>query len=57
MSAPLAPVAILRSPYKQKFAIPRQPNLVREAIGEIVFAPAYSDVNVLRGIGLAGDQS
>lgn len=46
----LEPVAILRSPYKQKFAIPRQPNLVREAIGEIVFAPAYADVNVLRGI-------
>lgn len=50
MSVQLEPVAILRSPYKQKFAIPRQPNLVREAIGEIVFAPAYADVNVLRGI-------
>jgi tRNA-Thr(GGU) m(6)t(6)A37 methyltransferase TsaA len=50
MTVQLEPVATLRSPYKQKFAIPRQPNLVREAIGEIVFAPAYADVNVLRGI-------
>lgn len=43
-------VATLRSPYKQKFAIPRQPNLVREAIGEIVFLPEFADPNVLRGL-------
>jgi tRNA (adenine37-N6)-methyltransferase len=54
--APLTPVAslkqvaTLRSPYKQKFAIPRQPNLVREAIGEIVFEPEFADPNVLRGL-------
>jgi tRNA (adenine37-N6)-methyltransferase len=46
----LKPVAILRSPYKQKFAIPRQPNLVREAIGEIVFETEFADLNVLRGL-------
>lgn len=50
MVAQLRPVAILRSPYKQKFAIPRQPNLVREAIGEIVFEPEFADVNILRGL-------
>lgn len=44
------PVAILRSPYKQKFAIPRQPNLVREAIGEIIFEPEFADPNALRGL-------
>ena len=43
-------VATLRSPYKQKFAIPRQPNLVREAIGELVFAPEFADPNALRGL-------
>jgi tRNA-Thr(GGU) m(6)t(6)A37 methyltransferase TsaA len=48
--APFQIVATLRSPYKQKFAIPRQPNLVREAIGELVFAPAFADPNTLRGI-------
>jgi tRNA-Thr(GGU) m(6)t(6)A37 methyltransferase TsaA len=46
----LKPVAILRSPYKQKFAIPRQPNLVREAIGEVVFEPEFADPNALRGL-------
>lgn len=46
----LKPVAFLRSPYKQKFAIPRQPNLVREAVGELVFEPDFADVNVLRGL-------
>lgn len=46
----LEPIAILRSPYRQKFAIPRQPNLVREAIGELVFLPSYADINALRGI-------
>jgi tRNA-Thr(GGU) m(6)t(6)A37 methyltransferase TsaA len=46
----LHPVAILRSPYKQKFAIPRQPGLVREAIGELVFTPDCADPNSLRGI-------
>ncbi len=46
----LKPVAILRSPYKQKFAIPRQPNLVREAIGELVFEPEFADINAVRGL-------
>jgi len=44
------PIAFTYSPYKQKFAIPRQPNLVREAIGEIRFVPEFSDVNALRGL-------
>jgi tRNA (adenine37-N6)-methyltransferase len=44
------PIAYTSSPYKQKFAIPRQPNLVREAMGEIRFVPEFSDVNALRGI-------
>lgn len=46
----LTPVATLRSPYRQKFAIPRQPALVREAIGEIMFLPEYADPNCLRGL-------
>jgi tRNA-Thr(GGU) m(6)t(6)A37 methyltransferase TsaA len=38
------------SPYKQKFAIPRQPNLVKEARGEIIFNPDYADPNALRAL-------
>jgi tRNA-Thr(GGU) m(6)t(6)A37 methyltransferase TsaA len=46
----LKPIAFVRSPYKQKFAIPRQPNLVREAVGELVFEPEFADANALRGL-------
>jgi len=46
----LTPIAHVRSPYKQKFAIPRQPGLVREARGEVVFEDEYADLNCLRGI-------
>lgn len=46
----LETLAIVRSPYRQKFAIPRQPNLVREAIGELVFQPGHADPNSLRGL-------
>ncbi|MDR0781218.1 MAG: tRNA (N6-threonylcarbamoyladenosine(37)-N6)-methyltransferase TrmO [Pseudomonadales bacterium] len=48
-SIPLTPIAYAKSPYKQKFAIPRQSNLV-QAEGELVFEPAYADPNALRGL-------
>lgn len=44
------PIATVRSPYRQKFAIPRQPNLVPQARGEIIFEPAFADANCLRGL-------
>ena len=46
----LTPIAQIRSPWKQKFGIPRQPNLVPEAEGELLFEPAFADPNSLRGI-------
>lgn len=46
----VAPIAYIHTPYRQKFAIPRQPNLVKEAIGDIRFAPGYADINTLRGL-------
>jgi tRNA-Thr(GGU) m(6)t(6)A37 methyltransferase TsaA len=46
----VAPIACIRTPYSQKFAIPRQPNLVKEAIGDIHFMPGFADVNALRGL-------
>lgn len=45
-----AVIATLHSPFKQKFAIPRQPNLVREARGQLVFHPPCNDPNMLRGL-------
>jgi tRNA (adenine37-N6)-methyltransferase len=46
----MRPVAYLLGPYKQKFAVPRQPDLVREAVGEIHFVPEFADINCLRGL-------
>ncbi|MBT6042080.1 MAG: tRNA (N6-threonylcarbamoyladenosine(37)-N6)-methyltransferase TrmO [Gammaproteobacteria bacterium] len=44
------PIAFIKSPYKQKFAIPRQPGLVKAAVGEIVFEEAFADPNCLRAL-------
>lgn len=43
-------VGFIRSPYKQKFAIPRQPGLIREARGELVLKPPYANDEMVRGI-------
>ncbi len=50
MNIDIHPVAVVRSPFKQKFAIPRQPNLVPEAIGELVFNEPFKDINLFRGL-------
>ena len=44
------PVAVVRSCFKAKFGIPRQPGLVSEATGEIVFQPPYNQPNAVRGL-------
>ncbi len=46
----LQPIGLIHTPYKQKFAIPRQPGLVKEAVGEIRFFPPFNDLNCFRGI-------
>jgi tRNA-Thr(GGU) m(6)t(6)A37 methyltransferase TsaA len=46
----VVPVAYIRTPYRQKFPIPRQPNLVKEAIGDIHFVSGFADSNMLRGL-------
>ncbi|GAB58610.1 tRNA (N6-threonylcarbamoyladenosine(37)-N6)-methyltransferase TrmO [Rheinheimera nanhaiensis] len=43
-------VGYIQSPYKQKFAIPRQPGLIPEAIGYLELEPGYDDDTILRGI-------
>ena len=44
------PIGYIKSPYKQKFAIPRQPNLVPQAIGELELNKEFADPNTLREI-------
>lgn len=48
--ATLQPLGIIHTPYKQKFAIPRQPGLVKEAVGKIYFSAPFNDINCFRGI-------
>lgn len=50
MAESLVPIAYIRTPYKQKFSIPRQPGLVAEAEGLIQFTPSYSDRRFFDGI-------
>lgn len=50
MSLNIRPIGTIQTPYKQKFAIPRQPGLVPSAHGKIIFEPEFNDPNYLRGI-------
>lgn len=50
MKIELQPIGLIHTPYKQKFAIPRQPGLVKAGLGSIVFNDDYNDINCLRGI-------
>lgn len=43
-------VAIVKSCFRAKFGIPRQPGLVQEAVGEILFQPPYNQPNAVRGL-------
>ena len=47
----IEPIAHIRTPFPEKFGIPRQSGLVVEAKGTIVFEPKYRDPDALRGIG------
>lgn len=40
-----SPIAIIHSPYKEKFAVPRQPGLVPSAKAELEILPPYNDIN------------
>ena len=44
----LNPIGEIRSCFKEKFGIPRQPNLVKDAPGELVFYPAFAREEAVR---------
>lgn len=46
----IEPIAHIRTPYPEKFGIPRQSGLVPDVRGTIVFEPKYRDPDALRGI-------
>ncbi|AGH80418.1 hypothetical protein PCNPT3_02380 [Psychromonas sp. CNPT3] len=46
----LTTIAIMHSPYKEKFAVPRQPGLVPSAKGLLEILPPYNDINAFSGL-------
>jgi tRNA-Thr(GGU) m(6)t(6)A37 methyltransferase TsaA len=50
MTINIQPIGKIHTPYKEKFAIPRQPGLAKNAEGTISFFEEFNDPNYLRGI-------
>ncbi|MEH6533620.1 MAG: tRNA (N6-threonylcarbamoyladenosine(37)-N6)-methyltransferase TrmO [Photobacterium frigidiphilum] len=50
MSYSIEPIGIVRSPYKEKFAVPRQPGLVPSACSEIILQGRANTIEAVRGI-------
>jgi tRNA-Thr(GGU) m(6)t(6)A37 methyltransferase TsaA len=46
----LRPVAVLHTPFMEKFGVPRQSGLVPEAEGRVVFAPEFAREEFVRGL-------
>ncbi|MEO2265856.1 tRNA (N6-threonylcarbamoyladenosine(37)-N6)-methyltransferase TrmO [Pseudoalteromonas sp. YIC-656] len=46
----ITPIGHIRSPYKQKFAIPRQPRLVDTAKAQLVLEAPFNNEEFIRGI-------
>lgn len=43
-------IGTIRSPYKEKFAVPRQPGLVEDGNGELWLLPPYNQPEAVRGL-------
>ena len=46
----MQPVAIIHTPYKEKFSVPRQPNLVQNGTGIVELLPPYNSPEAVRGL-------
>lgn len=46
----IEPIGYIQSPYKQKFAIPRQPRLIPEAKAKLIFNPNFNREEFVRGL-------
>ena len=46
----MEPIAHIRSPFAEKFGVPRQGNLAPHVVGEIVFEPSYRNAECVRGL-------
>lgn len=43
-------IGVIRSPWKEKFAVPRQPGLVTSCHGELHLLPPYNQADAVRGL-------
>ena len=43
-------IGVIRSPYKEKFAVPRQPGLVTSGSGELHLIAPYNQADAVRGL-------
>jgi tRNA-Thr(GGU) m(6)t(6)A37 methyltransferase TsaA len=50
MSYTFEPIGVIRSPYKEKFGIPRQSSLVRAARSQLELLPPYNQRDAVRGL-------
>lgn len=46
----LHPIAVIHTPYKEKFSVPRQPDLVQDGIGIVELLPPYNSPEAVRGL-------
>lgn len=46
----MQPIAYIRSPFAEKFGVPRQGNLAPHVISEIVFEPGFRNEDCVRGL-------
>ncbi|HQQ62848.1 MAG TPA: tRNA (N6-threonylcarbamoyladenosine(37)-N6)-methyltransferase TrmO [Pseudomonadales bacterium] len=50
MKAEFSPIGILRSPFREKFGIPRQPGLAPHAMSRLVLLPEFSSAACVDGL-------
>lgn len=50
LSLTLQPVARIHTPYKEKFSVPRQPDLVQDGVGVLELLPPYNQPETVRGL-------
>ncbi|AKH62672.1 MULTISPECIES: tRNA (N6-threonylcarbamoyladenosine(37)-N6)-methyltransferase TrmO [Photorhabdus] len=43
-------IGVIHSPYKEKFAVPRQPGLIEDGGGQLVLLPPYNQPDAVRGL-------
>lgn len=46
----LTPVAIIHTPYKEKFSVPRQANIIKDGCGVVELLPPYNSPEAVRGL-------